>query len=558
MYSRLSQDCHPWDLPLPAFTPRRYRPANRGAWSGHLGFANDLIAALRPALIVELGTHYGESYFGFCQSVFENQLDCLCYAIDHWRGEQHAGFYGEDVFEEVQRYNDTHYRTFSYLLRNSFDDAVKQFADESIDLLHIDGFHTYEVSKHDFDTWLPKVKPGGIILLHDVVVRHEDFGVWRLWEELTNGYTETFAFHHWWGLGVVRKPGNRLVLPCLLDVMFNAPPPAQERIRQQYEMYALYLESTLGREEEKPATATVTNQVAQVQVFPGHGGEYAESSSATQTVEFGRWSTLVFEFPEGIGTEPLRIDLADLPCTIELGEISITHQRTGGLLWAARHAPELRALMLHGTVVLLPEERECLLFSYGDDPQIQLPSLEQEHEAIRVEISLRLDRTFEAVREALNAQTQKQKEAVQTVSRLESEISILRGSAEEAGQRASRLESEMSALQRSMESELSLRDSLESQLIAVKTELEELIASSRLAEAEEAVQRASRLEAEMSALQRSMESEVSLRGSLESQLRALKTELEAEHATRMAMQQSRSWRITAPVRVLMNAMRSKS
>ena len=31
---------------------------------------------------------------------------------------------------------------------------------------------------------MPKIRPGGILLLHDVNVRSRDFGVWKIWEEL--------------------------------------------------------------------------------------------------------------------------------------------------------------------------------------------------------------------------------------------------------------------------------------------------------------------------------------------------------------------------------------
>ena len=72
------------DLPLTSFRPLRYRPRHHGTWSGHLAFAHDLITAIAPSLVVELGTHWGESYFGFCQSIFENGLDCRSFAVDHW------------------------------------------------------------------------------------------------------------------------------------------------------------------------------------------------------------------------------------------------------------------------------------------------------------------------------------------------------------------------------------------------------------------------------------------------------------------------------------------
>ena len=74
---------------------------------------------------------------------------------------------------------------FSTLLPMTFDQAVDRFSDGEIDLLHIDGYHTYEAVRHDFETWQSKVSGRGVILFHDVMERIYDFGVWRLWKELT-------------------------------------------------------------------------------------------------------------------------------------------------------------------------------------------------------------------------------------------------------------------------------------------------------------------------------------------------------------------------------------
>jgi hypothetical protein len=194
-------------LPSLNFEPLYYRPHGAGHWSGHVPFAYDLVAALRPSKIVELGTEYGESYFTFCQAAVECGLACKSFAVDTWRGDPHTGAYGESVFGEVSTHNQKHYQSFSTLLRTSFDDALQYFPDESIDLLHIDGLHTYEAVLHDFQAWFPKVSPGGIILIHDTQVRQSDFGVWRLWEELRGRY-EGFEFLHSCGLGVLQKPGN--------------------------------------------------------------------------------------------------------------------------------------------------------------------------------------------------------------------------------------------------------------------------------------------------------------------------------------------------------------
>ncbi len=188
------------------FLPRSLEAPN--AWCGHLPFAAWLIRELQPRIFVELGTHTGNSYFTFCQAVKESRLDTRCYAIDTWQGDEHAGSYSNEVFEKVNAHNQAYYAEFSRLLRMLFDDGLAYFSDGSVDLLHIDGLHTYEAVKHDFDTWLPKMAPGGVVLFHDSNVRENEFGVWQLWEELQQRYPNNFEFLHSHGLTVLQLDGG--------------------------------------------------------------------------------------------------------------------------------------------------------------------------------------------------------------------------------------------------------------------------------------------------------------------------------------------------------------
>lgn len=188
-----------------SFMPLSLHPPN--SWCGHMNFAFWLMRIFTPKIFVELGTQSGNSYFSFCQSVKDAGIATACYAVDTWQGDEHAGFYDEKVYLDVNKYNEEHYADFSSLLRMKFGDALSCFTDSSIDLLHIDGFHTYEAVKHDFETWLPKLTPGAIVLLHDTKVRERGFGVWRLWKELQMNYPNNIEFIHSYGLGVLQLDG---------------------------------------------------------------------------------------------------------------------------------------------------------------------------------------------------------------------------------------------------------------------------------------------------------------------------------------------------------------
>ncbi len=197
----------------PALEPLFQRPTRLGAdsaWYGHLPFASWIMRAARPSVFVELGTHAGISYAGFCEAVLSCHLPTRCVAIDSWQGDEHAGFYGESVYEEFSRFHDQRFGGFSRLLRCRFDQALERFPDAGphgtaqggIDLLHIDGRHLLSDITEDFRSWLPKLSARAVVLLHDTNVRERDFGVWRFWETLRGCYP-SFEFLHAHGLGVL-------------------------------------------------------------------------------------------------------------------------------------------------------------------------------------------------------------------------------------------------------------------------------------------------------------------------------------------------------------------
>jgi hypothetical protein len=192
---------NPMDYPISSMDPMFFGAAS--AWTTHIPFGFSLVEMAQPRTLVELGTCCGDSYCALCQAVAAKHLPTRCFAVDTWQGDAHTGFYnGDQLLQALRSFHDPNFGKFSELLRMDFDTAVGRFAEGSIDLLHIDGCHTYEAVKHDFETWLPKISPAGVVMLHDVTARQPGFGVWQFWEEIAPKYP-SFAFEHGWGLGIL-------------------------------------------------------------------------------------------------------------------------------------------------------------------------------------------------------------------------------------------------------------------------------------------------------------------------------------------------------------------
>ena len=198
-----------WVVSDPRYDADQLNPKLKFAyWEGHRDFAYDLLQFVRPERLVELGSQYGCSLFTFCQAVRDFKLDTEINAVDMWSGDIGAEITGEEVYALVQKTAATYYPEVNlHLFQMCFDDARPNFADDSIDILHIDGGHTFEDVEHDFTTWLPKLKENGIVLFHDVY-SPIDQGSCDHWEKTKKEYDCYFDFTHSCGLGILFPKGR--------------------------------------------------------------------------------------------------------------------------------------------------------------------------------------------------------------------------------------------------------------------------------------------------------------------------------------------------------------
>lgn len=215
-------------LPNSKYAPKRLEFP--GFWIGHIPFAFCLTTQLKPSIVAELGTHSGNSFFAFCQAVKENNINAKCYSVDTWLGDEHSGPYYEDVYESVANHVKENYSDIAILLGMKFDEAKDKFADRSIDILNIDGLHTYTAVKHDFENWFPKLSDKAVVLFHDTQIRRKEFGVWKFWSEVSTIYPSC-EFVHSCGLGVIAV-GNNVPLNVLNLIQSIK---TDEKIRQAFE-----------------------------------------------------------------------------------------------------------------------------------------------------------------------------------------------------------------------------------------------------------------------------------------------------------------------------------
>jgi len=260
---------------LPAHLPT-------SAWWTHAPFAAWLVDALRPDTAIELGSHFGFSTFAFAEAAKRLGHDMTFFALDTWAGDDHAGYYGEDVYASVEAIAREDYPDTVRLVRGWFADSRPGFGDRSVDLLHIDGRHAYEDVLADYSEWRGVVREGGVILFHDIAERDSGFGVWRLWSEIAEP-GRSFAFEHGHGLGVLAvgdpaAPGLRS--------LFAADGTTAERIRADFAR----LGSAIARQawlETLPAEvehlrAAVGQIAADADRLSGEVGHHTERISAME------------------------------------------------------------------------------------------------------------------------------------------------------------------------------------------------------------------------------------------------------------------------------------
>jgi hypothetical protein len=133
-----------------------------------------------PLLFKELGFKIGAE-IGVLEGDFSSYIcktlpDAKIYSIDPWSFyPTHKNFRKQRdhdrAYERAQRI--LHVYPNNTIIKKWSVDAAKDFEDESLDFVFIDGDHEFQAITNDIAVWLKKIRKGGIISGHDYGRSHD-------------------------------------------------------------------------------------------------------------------------------------------------------------------------------------------------------------------------------------------------------------------------------------------------------------------------------------------------------------------------------------------------
>jgi predicted O-methyltransferase YrrM len=171
-----------------------------------------LVQKAAPRRSLEIGTNYGGTLFMWC-SLSPPGAEII--SVDLPLGQFGGGYPRRKIplFRQFPRNKQklTLIRADSHLLETKAR-VLRLLGGEKLDYLFIDGDHTYEGVKKDFEMYAPLVRPQGLVAFHDVAEHRRDLSceVDKFWSEVKQCYRHQEFIENsnqgWAGIGVLFLP----------------------------------------------------------------------------------------------------------------------------------------------------------------------------------------------------------------------------------------------------------------------------------------------------------------------------------------------------------------
>ena len=166
------------------------------------------VEALKPQVVVEIGTNTGGTLFIFTKvAAYGSRV----VSIDLPGGEGGGGYpdYKSDFFKSFCRQN----QQLFFIKGNSQQSQTVEklqaiLKRDFIDFLFIDGDHSFDGVKRDFELYSPLVRRGGLVAFHDIKKYPDDHWIQvdKFWNAIKNKYQyEEYVDDsvHWGGIGIL-------------------------------------------------------------------------------------------------------------------------------------------------------------------------------------------------------------------------------------------------------------------------------------------------------------------------------------------------------------------
>lgn len=143
----------------------------------HAEFFKEIISNISDnSTWVEIGSFKGKSISFVTVEALRQDKKISFYAVDTWLGseEHQQNGVAEDIdvvnkslFEKFKS-NTNSIKNLFISIRKASVDASKDFENNSIDVLYIDGAHDYQSVLDDICCWFPKLKKKSLLILDDI------------------------------------------------------------------------------------------------------------------------------------------------------------------------------------------------------------------------------------------------------------------------------------------------------------------------------------------------------------------------------------------------------
>jgi predicted O-methyltransferase YrrM len=230
----IQDNAHRWHAVYEALAGDRFQRAARTAISRSAlqkpkELGPFLEAVGTPQTVVEIGTAQGGTFGALCEIATD---DALIVSIDLPGGDldetSEDDKYGKRDQDRIRSYAKPGQQVV-LLQADSHDEATRLSLERclggrSIELLFLDGDHSYDGVKADFDMYVPLLAPEGLVAFHDIlthtgILENEyKIEVDRFWNEIKGSYdweeftdpTVDWGWGKWGGIGLIRMEAQRV------------------------------------------------------------------------------------------------------------------------------------------------------------------------------------------------------------------------------------------------------------------------------------------------------------------------------------------------------------